>query len=327
MFIHESIDCIDTHYGGPEKTAVYLLVQDGRAAFIDTNTTLAAPRLLAALDARGIPRESVDYLIVTHVHLDHAGGTAALLAACPNATVLAHPKTTRHLAAPERLVAASKAIYGEEQFAQLYGEILPVPADCILSLEDNTSLVWCGRRLFFFHTPGHASHHFCIYDEATETVFAGDTFGIGRSSIMRPGTPFLVCSTSPSDFDAHAARESIKRILDTGARQVCVGHYGVFHDLERAHAQLLRALSLHEGIMFAAADSNLSGAELQDFCIHSVEKTMQSFLQWCGVDDVVADLAWIGGDIALNGMGLAIAAERQRKRDTKGAAPNLAQSS
>lgn len=322
MIVNDSIEAIDCRYGGEQKCSAYLMVEGDRAAFIDNNTNAAVPRLLEALERRGIPRENVDYAIVTHVHLDHAGGTATLLEACPNATVLAHPKAARHLIAPERLIAGSIGVYGEENFRQLYGEIRPVAADRVVSVEDEGVVVWCGRRLRFLHTPGHASHHFCIYDERTKTIFTGDSFGIGRSSLMRPGTPFLVCSTTPSDFDAPAARESLSRILATGAETACIGHYGPFDDLELGAKQIMRALGLHEAIQIAAADSDLEGTELQEFCIESVKKAMESFLKWCNVADVQADLDWVGGDIALNGMGIAWAAQRQRKRERDAAPSN-----
>ncbi len=319
MIVNDSIEAIDCHYGGDQKCSAYLMVEGDRAVFVDNNTNSAVPYLLEALARRGIPRENVDYAIITHVHLDHAGGTATLLDACPNATVLAHPKAARHLIAPERLIAGSIGVYGEENFRQLYGEIRPVPEDRVISVADEEVVVWSGRRLRFLHTPGHATHHFCIYDEATKVIFTGDSFGIGRSTLMRPGTPFLVCSTTPSDFDAAAARVSLARIVETGAEVACIGHYGPFDDLALGARQIMRALGLHEAIQIAAADSDLEGGELQEFCIDGVKRAMESFLKWCEVEDVQADLDWIGGDIALNGMGLAFAAQRQRKRE-RGAA-------
>jgi glyoxylase-like metal-dependent hydrolase (beta-lactamase superfamily II) len=315
MHVNESIEAIDCHYGGEQKCSAYLMVEGDRAVFVDNNTNSAVPYLLDALARRGIPRENVDYAIITHVHLDHAGGTATLLDACPNATVLAHPKAARHLISPDRLIAGSIAVYGEDHFHQLYGEIRPVAEDRVISVEDEGTLVWAGRRLRFLHTPGHASHHFCIHDERTKTIFTGDSFGIGRSTRLRPGPPFLICSTTPADFDAPAARLSLRRILETGAETACIGHYGPFDDLELGAKQIMRALMLHEAIQFSAAESGFEGAELQAFCIDSVRKVMEPFLVWCGVEDVKADLDWIGGDIALNGMGLAIAAQRLRKKE------------
>lgn len=315
--MHPSIETIDCHYTDAEKCSVYLVVEGDRAIFVDNNTALALPHLLAALERRGIPRENVDYAIITHVHLDHAGGTAALLAACPNAKVLAHPKAARHLIAPERLIAGSKVVYGEELFTQLYGEILPCAEDRVITVGDEESVIWNGRRLFFFHTPGHASHHFCIFDEKSNAVFSGDAFGIGRSSRMRPGKPFLVCSTTPTEFDPAAARESIRRIMDTGADTICVGHFGAFDDPALGAEQLNRALLLHEGILYSAADTGLDGPELQAYCVESVTGIMEPFLQWCGVDDVAADLAWLSGDMALNGMGIAAAVQRLRKSEKR----------
>ena len=115
---------IDCDYVLPQVACAYLRIQGDEAAFIETNTTHAVPKLLSTLAAEGMKPEQVRYVIITHVHLDHAGGTSALLAACPNATVLAHPRAARHLVDPEKLVASARAVYGEAKFDALYGKIV-----------------------------------------------------------------------------------------------------------------------------------------------------------------------------------------------------------
>lgn len=308
-----SIITVDSLYDRPERAAVFLIVEGDRAAFVDNNTTLAVPHLLAALAEQGMTPEQVDYAIVTHVHLDHAGGTAELVKHCPNATVLAHPKAARHLIDPSRIVAGATAVYGAETFANRYGVIDPVPEDRVRSMEDGETLVWGRRTLTFLHTKGHASHHFCIHDSGDNVVFAGDAFGLSRMSSMRPGAAFTVCTSSPPEFDPAEARISVQRILDTGADWAFLTHYGYFGDLEVRAAELLRSIDDLERIGREAAATSLSGEALQAFCQPRVVAAFEAHLRGIGVLDVAADMAWLEEDIRLNAMGLGFYAERVRR--------------
>jgi len=309
----DSVKIIDTHYIKEENAAVYLLIEGDRAAFIDTNTTRSVPRLLTALQENGLTPEQVDYLIVTHVHLDHAGGTEALLEHCPNATVLAHPKAARHLAAPERLIAGTRMVYGDELYEELYGNIQPVPADRIRAMEDDEELTWKSRRLRFFYTYGHATHHFCIHDLATNCLFTGDALGIGRSHFQRPGPQFVHVSTSPPEFSAKDARAAAEAIRATNADFAFIAHYGVIDNVPLAVDQLLASLDRMEAICIAAAESDLPDHELNAFCIERVGPAFDEHFLACDVSDIDRDRACTQGDQLLNGMGLAIAAQRMRK--------------
>jgi glyoxylase-like metal-dependent hydrolase (beta-lactamase superfamily II) len=155
---------VDTHYMRPGLVASHLVLDSGRAAFVDTGAAPAAPLLLAALDELGISREQVDYLFLTHVHLDHAGGAGQLIAALPNARAVLHPRGAPHMIDPTKLIAGSIEVYGEELFHELYGELLPIPADRIVVTEDRMR-IQLGRRTFeFIDAPGHARHHHCPID-------------------------------------------------------------------------------------------------------------------------------------------------------------------
>ena len=308
-----SVITVDSLYDRPERAAVFLILEGERAAFVDNNTTLAVPHLLAALAEQGMTPDQVDYAIVTHVHLDHAGGTAELVKHCPNATVLAHPKAARHLIDPSRIVAGATAVYGAETFAQRYGVIDPVPEDRVRSMEDGESLVWGSRTLTFIHTKGHASHHFCIHDSGDNVVFAGDAFGLSRMSSMRPGPAFTVCTSSPPEFDPVEARISVQRILDTGADWAYVTHYGYFDDLAIRAEELLRSIDDLERIGREAAATSLSGEALQAFCQPRVVAAFEEHLRGIGVLDVAADMTWLEEDIRLNAMGLGFYAERVRR--------------
>jgi len=314
----ESVRLIETHYVEEQRAAVFLMLEGEKAAFVDTNTNHAVPYLLEALSEAGRSPEDVDYIIVTHVHLDHAGGTAALLAHCPNATVLAHPKAARHLIDPERLIAGSKVVYGEQIFAELYGEIKPVPAERVRVMEDGEELVWGGRTLRFIYTKGHATHHFSIYDSGTNGVFAGDNWGLGRNELTRSGPPFLVYSCSPPDFDAPEARISLDKILASGAEWVYVPHFGVFWDLPRGAEMLRRSLDGYEQILLDAEATHLEGGELLGFCQERMQAATEEQLLWAGVEHFHKDLEWMRFDMHLNAQGLATVVERRRKQLAKG---------
>lgn len=310
----EGIHAIDCHYIAPEKMSVYLLIQDGHAAFVDVNTRFAVPRLLAALHAHGLRPEDVDHLLLTHVHLDHAGGAAELLRHCPKATLLGHPKAIRHACHPARLIAGARAVYGDAVFERLYGTIEPVPETRARAMDDGEVLDWRGRPLRFFHTLGHATHHACIHDPQTDTVFTGDNFGMGRSSFLRPGPGFTVCSCTPPEFDPAQARCAVADILATRARRACMGHFGPTEEVQTAAEQLLRAIDAMEAIVHAALATRLDGDALEAFISERVIADADTHLRACGVHDFEADRRWLDPDLAMNALGLRHAVERLRRK-------------
>jgi glyoxylase-like metal-dependent hydrolase (beta-lactamase superfamily II) len=156
--IHESVQTIDCDYIRPNFAAAYLLREGNRAAFIDNNTAHSVPLLLKALENSGLTPEQVDYVIITHVHLDHAGGSSALMKACPNAKLLAHPRAVPHVVDPRRLIAGARAVYGDETFEKLYGVIEPIAAERVRAVNDGEAIIWGAKMLRFFHTRGHANH-------------------------------------------------------------------------------------------------------------------------------------------------------------------------
>jgi len=203
---------IDTLYLRPGLAASHLVVDDGRAAFVDTGAGPAAPRLLAALDEIGIAREQVDYLFLTHVHLDHAGGAGQLMQALPNARAVLHPRGAPHLIDPTRLIAGSIQVYGEALYRQLYGELIPIPAERVIVAEDGQRLQ-LGRRTFeFVDAPGHARHHFCVWDEASRSMFTGDTFGLSYRELASARGAFILPTTTPVQFEPEALLASIDRL-------------------------------------------------------------------------------------------------------------------
>jgi glyoxylase-like metal-dependent hydrolase (beta-lactamase superfamily II) len=183
---------VDTEHVRPQADASYLIVDGGRAAFVDTGTHRSVPNLLAALTALDIDVERVDYVLLTHVHLDHAGGAGTLMASLPQARIVVHPRGAPHLTDPAKLVAGTKTVYGDEVFAALFGDALPIPAERITTVEDGERLAFGARTLEFLHTPGHALHHLCILDRDTRELFTGDTFGVSYRESDTAAGPFIL---------------------------------------------------------------------------------------------------------------------------------------
>jgi glyoxylase-like metal-dependent hydrolase (beta-lactamase superfamily II) len=309
----ESIFTIDCHYVKPGRVAAYLLVEDGQAAFVDNNTNRAVPHLLAALEAHSIPPEQVRYLILTHVHLDHAGGTAALLGACPNARVLAHPRALRHLVDPSRLIESARMVYGDALFDHLYGDIAPVPEDRVQTMADEDTLAFGRRTLTFLHVSGHARHHMCILDSASRGVFTGDAFGIGYQRFQKGTKPFIMASSPPIDFDPIQAREGVRRLANSGAETAYLGHFGPQGRMDCAAAQLMEDLTRKEAVLDEAESSGPTGDALVTFCENRLKRAAAAMFASCGLKPSPKDWEWLSPDIRIDAKGLAFTAQRRRK--------------
>ena len=299
------LSTIDCEYVSPGLAAAYLRLQGDEAAFIETNTTHALPRLLAALAEAGLSAEQVRYVVVTHVHLDHAGGASALMAACPNATLLAHPRATRHLVDPGKLVTSARAVYGDAKFDALYGAIAPIDAARVQSLDDGASFALGDATLRVWHTRGHANHHFVVHDEARDTVYTGDTFGLVYPRLQRAGR-FAYPSTSPTDFDAEAALASVERVLALGTRSACLTHFGEVADLREVATQLREWLNLSAALVKEAAGRTDAEAHLRARLTAEFQRRADAI----GVSLDAEDRALIDVDLTLNAQGLAFAASK-----------------
>lgn len=298
---------IDTDYLMPQVAAAYLRIEDGEAAFIETNTTHAVPKLLAALSESGLSPADVRYIIVTHAHLDHAGGASALMAACPQATLLCHPRAARNLIDPSKLVASAKRVYGEAEFQKLYGEILAIPAARVQELADNATVSLGNAKLHFLHTAGHARHHFVVYDEVESAVFTGDAYGLVYPHLQR-AERFAFPSTSPIDFDAAEARISIKRVLDLQPAQVLPTHFGAFSDVQVIGSQL------EQWIDFSEQQIQACVADGQKDCEARLKRAIAQEFKRCaaqaGMQLDAKDMELLALDLHLNAQGLAVVVGR-----------------
>ncbi|SHT02586.1 hydroxyacylglutathione hydrolase [Mycobacteroides abscessus subsp. abscessus] len=223
----ENLYIIDGHdLGLDNRTGSYLLVAD-QLTIIETSASPSVPFILAGLQELGFTPIQVKNIIVTHIHLDHAGGAGLLLQSCPNATVYVHPAGKRHLIDPTRLIAGAKAVYGD-RFDDLFDPIVPIPEDRIRSMEHEEKLqIGPYHVLTFYHSPGHANHHVSIFDESTKALFTGDTAGICYPDLEGTGVKLYLPSTSPNQFHPDKMRQSLKMFKELKPHFLCFGHYGM----------------------------------------------------------------------------------------------------
>jgi len=234
------IIAFDALYVRPILAAIHIIVEKGRVAFIDTGTNDSLPNVCEALKKLGLDENAVDYVILTHIHLDHAGGAGAMMQAFPNAKLVVHPRGSRHMAEPSKLVAGVSAVYGEDYVQRVYGEIVPIPSERIIEAVDGHELLLAGRKLICLDTPGHARHHICIVDEQTGGIFTGDIFGLSYRELDVGGRQFIFPTTSPSQFDPEVMRASIRRLLALSPDAMYLTHYGQLYDVGQRGEDLLR---------------------------------------------------------------------------------------
>lgn len=232
------ITAIDTGFQRPRFDASHLIVEGGHAAFVDVGTNHSVDRLMAALTALGLAPENVDYVILTHVHLDHAGGAGALIQRLPRARLVVHPRGARHMIDPSKLIAGATAVYGEEEMQRSYGTLVPVPAERVDEAPEGLVLQLGNRPLRFFDTPGHARHHVCIWDEASSSFFTGDTFGLAYPELASARGPFLIPTTTPVQFEPDALHASIRRLLELRPKAMFLTHYSRVEGVEALAAEL-----------------------------------------------------------------------------------------
>jgi hydroxyacylglutathione hydrolase len=239
------IYAFDSGYIRPQLAAIHLIVEHGRVAVVDTASNACLPRALEALQILGLSPASVDYVFLTHVHLDHAGGAGAMMQAFPEARLVVHPRGAPHMADPTKLFAAVQAVYGADEAHRLYGELLPVPADRIMAASDGFSFELAGRTLTCLETPGHARHHLCLLDARSGCLFTGDIFGLSFRELDVAGRPSVIPTTSPTQFDPAVMHASVDRILACQPAALYLTHFSRVTDIPRLGDDLHRLIDAH----------------------------------------------------------------------------------
>lgn len=221
---------IDTGYLRPGLAACYLLIDQDCVAVIDTGVEHTVPRIQKVLHAQGLSEDNVDYVVPTHVHLDHAGGAGKLMAVCKNAQMVIHPFGSRHMIDPSKLIAGAQAVYGEQGLRDSVGEIVPVDEQRVIEAPDKYRFTVGSRELQIVDTPGHARHHFCVWDEMSKGFFTGDTFGIAYPELDCGERAFIFPPSTPVQFDPPAWHASIDRLMAWRPERMYLTHFGLLEN-------------------------------------------------------------------------------------------------
>ena len=302
----DDITAVDTEYVRPQMDAAHIVKSGGRAAIIDTGPNSAVPLILAALDDLGIAPDAVQYLFLTHVHLDHAGGAGALMRSLPRATCVVHPRGAPHMIDPAKLIAGTRAVYGEELYSKLYGEILAVERERIAITQDGLRFELPGRAFECVHTPGHALHHQAIVDHGATSIFTGDTFGISYREFDTANGPWITPTTTPTQFDPGQLKASIIRLMQFRPRKVYLTHYSEVGDCARLANDMVDAVDDFVRIARAAGPHDMPRIR-GDLRRHAHESLRE---HGCTLGDAGID-AILGKDFELNAAGLVAWLERE----------------
>lgn len=276
--------CIDTHdLNRDERTSAYVLI-DEKIALIETSASPSVPYIIEGLEELSISLEDIDYLIVTHIHLDHAGGAGLFLQSCPNAKFVVHPRGASHMIDPSRLIASAKSVYGEE-FNELFDPIVPIDAERVIEIGHGEVLSLGEHQLTFYHTEGHAKHHVSIHYSATNGMFVGDTTGVRYPEMDGEEVDLIIPSTSPNQYDPVTMEKSIQFYESKNVAELYFGHYGAYQNPKEAYRQVRYWTPL----FLAAGEKALASAENfeeQTILLDEQLKVMiHHYLQEQGIDD------------------------------------------
>ena len=308
MAVTHGIHIIDTGFVRPRFDAAYLVVENGRGAFIDCGTNHSVPRMLAALEEADISAAEVDWLILTHVHLDHAGGAGELIARLPNARALVHPRGARHMIDPSKLWAGASAVYGEAVMEREYGRLRPIPAERVVEADDGHEVDLAGRILRAIHTPGHAKHHIAIHDSRANVCFTGDVFGLSYREFDTANGPFVLPTTSPVQFNPDELHASIERLVALKPAAMYLTHYSRVEDIARLAADLHEQIDAMVNLALAArGNADRHHALVDGLTALYAERARKH--GWDGGRAALQQLLQM--DIELNAQGLEVWLDRQ----------------
>ncbi len=262
--LNDGIVAIDTEYLRPIQDASHLIIEGGRGAFVDTGANSSVPFLLDALGQQGLGVGDIDFVFLTHIHLDHAGGAGLLMQHLPNARCVVHPRGAPHMVNPERLIAGTIGVYGEEKTFEMYGDIVPIDEARVVVADDKAWFELNGRAMQTLHTEGHARHHYVLNDPTSRGVFTGDSFGISYRELDTVNGEFIYPTTTPASFDPEEAHKSVDRIMACEPEQLYLTHYSRVRDLDRLAADMHAGIDAYVAIALEHQDKEDRGAAIQD---------------------------------------------------------------
>lgn len=301
----DGIYAVDALYLRPRLAAVHLIKEGDRVALVDTGTNDSLPRVMCALDELGVSSQQVDYIFLTHIHLDHAGGAGSMMQHFPNARLVVHPRGVRHMIDPSKLIEGATAVYGKEEMARLYGTVLPIDPARIVEATHDLRLALGGRQVHVLDTPGHARHHVCIRDEKTGHIFTGDAFGLSYPEFDIDCRQFVFPGTTPVQFDPEEMHASIDLMMNFNPGAIYLTHFGQVRDVPGTAREMHRLIDAyveiarrhknagkarHELIRddlaqlmvkeIAAIGCPLASATILEFLKHDVEINAQGLEVW-----------------------------------------------
>ena len=295
------VNVIDADFHREHMAGCYLVEAGTEVAFIEVGTNSSTPRLMKVLQNRGWKPEDVSYVIVTHVHLDHAGGAGSLMQLLPNATFLVHPYGARHMINPAKLEAGARAVYGDQLFDEVYGTLVPVEEDRTRIMEDGDEVTLGNRQLRFMDSPGHARHHFCVYDSLTNGWFTGDTFGLSYREFDTANGAFLLPTTTPIQFDPEALKASVRKLVADKPDYMYLTHYGRVDDVQRLARVMIDGVDTFVSIAEKFKDDDERRQKIET----AMSDWLLSGLEKHGVRlDQKRCLELLGSDIKLNTQGI-----------------------
>ena len=309
-------DCwrLDTGLNREGHTACYLLHDAGELALIDTGTSNNIPALLQTLRDLGFCASQVRWILPTHVHLDHAGGAGALLAACDNATLATHHRGLPHLIDPEKLEQGARAVYGEAVFSRAFGTLVPAPADRCRALEEGDRVPLGRHELLFIETPGHANHHGCFFHEPKGNLYTGDAFGLRYPALDHEGRPWLMATTTPVAFDPDLWMQSLDRMMALAPRRACLTHFGPLEAPLEWQEQLRQSIRDHRDIALEEERKGTAEGREERLALVLMEKMLSRLAEHNPAVDEALARGLLRDDIRLNSQGLAVWLARRQKR-------------
>ncbi|SDG99070.1 MBL fold metallo-hydrolase [Nitrosomonas sp. Nm132] len=296
------ISAIDAEYHRSGRAAIHLITENGIAALVDTGTQFSVPGVMQVLQNKQLAPEKVAYVFLTHIHLDHAGGASEFMRLLPNAKLVVHPRGAKYMISPAKLIAGVMAVYGEAEFRRLYGEISPIDENRVIEAPDETRIDLNGRSLLLLDTPGHARHHYCIFDERSQSFFTGDTFGVSYRELDVDGLEFVFPTTTPVQFDPNAAHASLNRIMSYQPQYAFLTHYSRIGHLPHHATQMHELIDAFVNIANQAINKT---SDRREFIVQALKTLLCQRLAIHGCTwSPTAIYELLRLDIELNAMGL-----------------------